>query len=140
MRKASFLSVNATRFLFALPWSGRLVLIAIGLMLAPDARSQAYNAGDPVDITGLAGNEVNPSITIDPLNPANIFAVSVSERNGLVNPLATSISSNQGKKWATNYIATGTDDLLPAYGYPSAAFDSYGNLYVAYVPNTFEGV
>jgi uncharacterized repeat protein (TIGR01451 family) len=36
--------------------------------------------------------------------------------------------------------ATGEDALQPAYGYPSAAFDSYGNLYVSYIPSGFQGV
>ena len=67
--------------------------------------------------------------------------VALSEASsGLLSPLATSYSANQGKKWTTNLIATGQDDLVPAYGYPSATFDYYENLYVAYIPSTLEGV
>jgi uncharacterized repeat protein (TIGR01451 family) len=140
MRKASFLPLKTTRSLIHFRWTARLVLAAIGLVLAPDARSQGYLPGTPVDITALLGNEVNPAITIDPSNAVNIFSVAATEPGGLVNPLITSFSTNEGKTWVTNLIATGTDDLVPAYGYPSAAFDSYGNLYVAYLPATFEGV
>jgi len=69
-----------------------------------------------------------------------VFAVSVLEGTAAENPLVISSSTNLGQSWATNQIATGKDNLIPCYGYPSAAFDSYGNLYVAYLPATFEGV
>src|SRR5208282_2658735 len=41
-----------------------------------------------------------------------------------------------------NIIATNGDSqgLNPAYGEPSVAWDSYGNLFLAYLPNTYEGV
>jgi uncharacterized repeat protein (TIGR01451 family) len=136
MRIASFLPLKITRPLFELPWSAPLALAVIGLVMAPEARSQNYLPGTPVDVTETLGNEVNPSITIDPSNAANIFSVAASETAGLV----TSYSIDQGKQWATNLIAAGHDNLVPSYGYPSAAFDSYGNLYVAYLPATFEGV
>ncbi len=141
MRKASLLSLKIKYCVFAPLWTASVALLAIGLVLAPDARSQGFNPGLPVDITAARGNEVNPAITIDPVNPSNIFMVALSEASsGLLSPLATSYSANQGKKWTTNLIATGQDDLVPAYGYPSATFDYYENLYVAYIPSTLEGV
>ncbi|HUD45605.1 MAG TPA: hypothetical protein VMR33_02190 [Candidatus Baltobacteraceae bacterium] len=128
--------MKITEFPFDLPRTAFIALTGIGLLLAPDARSQGFLPGTPVDITEALGNEVNPAITIDPLNQSVVFAVAASETAGLV----TSGSANAGKAWTTNHIATGKDDLVPAYGYPSAAFDSYGNLYVAYLPAVFEGV
>jgi uncharacterized repeat protein (TIGR01451 family) len=140
MRKASFLRLKITRSFFELPWTARVALVALGLALAPDARSQNYLPGTPADLTMTLGNEVNPAIAIDASNAANIFSVAATESGAIVNPLVTSFSTNQGKTWTTNLIATGKDDLMPAYGYPSAAFDSFGNLYVAYLPDVFEGV
>ncbi len=140
MRKASFLPLKIKHTLFALLRTTGPALITIGLALAPEARSQGFNPGSPVDVTETLGNEVNPAITIDPVNNANIFTVAASESaTGLASPLVTSFTTNQGKTWITNIIANGKDNLVPAYGYPSTAYDFYGNLYVAYLPAVYEG-
>ncbi|HEX4122907.1 MAG TPA: hypothetical protein VH619_20005 [Verrucomicrobiae bacterium] len=115
-----------------------LTALAICLAAAPGARSQSVSfiPGGHADVTGDVGNEVNPSVAINPLNPSNIFVVAISDVGGL----ATAATTNQGKTWSTNIIAGGADNLLQAYQYPSAAFDSFGNLYVAYLPASFLGV
>jgi len=140
MRKASFLPLKTIYTLFHPLWKTHLAFVAAGLILATGARCQSFVPGLPVDATAILGNEINPSITIDTLNPSNIFVISATETAGLVNPLVASYSTNEGATWTTNMIATGADGLVPAYGYPSAAYDSFGNLYVAYFPSAFQGV
>ncbi|HEY3856002.1 MAG TPA: hypothetical protein VGO67_16560 [Verrucomicrobiae bacterium] len=115
-------------------------MIAIGLLLAPIAWSLSFTPGKPIDPTPVAGNVLNPSIVINNLNPSNMFVVAATDAGPGVNPLVVSYSTNSGKTWTTNMIANGGDGLTPAYGYPSAAFDSLGNLYVAYEPAGFEGI
>ncbi len=140
MRKASFLPLKTNRTLFAPGWKTRIALIAIGLLLAPIAWPQTFTPGKPIDPTPVAGNVVNPSIVINSRNPANMFIVAASDAGPAINPLIISYSTNTGVTWFTNKIANGTDGFTPAYGYPSAAFDTFGNLYVAYLPLGFEGV
>ncbi|HEX3717279.1 MAG TPA: hypothetical protein VH595_04865 [Verrucomicrobiae bacterium] len=112
--------------------------LSMCLLTAPNAWSQAYTftPGPPADVTKAVGNEMNPSVAINPLNGNNVFTVSASDLGALV----TAVSSNQGGTWAVTNIANGGDNLSQAFQYPSAAYDSYGNLYVAYLPATFEGV
>jgi hypothetical protein len=140
MRKASFLPLKTNRTLFAPGWKARIALIAIGLHLVPIAWSQTFTPGKPIDPTPVSGNVVNPSIVINSRNPANMFVVAASDAGPTINPLDVSYSTNTGATWFTNEIANGTDGFTPAYGYPSAAFDTFGNLYVAYLPEGFEGV
>lgn len=93
-----------------------------------------------VDVSKLPGNETDPSIVINPLNVSNLFITATVDED---QPgLFTAWSTNRGLSWATNIIATNADaqGLTPAYGESSAAWDAYGNLFVAYLPSDFEGV
>ncbi|HEX4120361.1 MAG TPA: hypothetical protein VH619_07085 [Verrucomicrobiae bacterium] len=93
-----------------------------------------------VDASQITGNETDPSIAISLLNPSNmvIAAAIDSQPAGLL----ISTTTNMGETWTTNLIATNADSqgLVPAYGEPSVAWDTYGNLFVAYLPATLEGV
>lgn len=93
-----------------------------------------------VDISRVAGNETDPSIVINTLNPSNMFVTAATD--GTVPGLFVAMSTNMGKTWATNIIATNNDaqGLVPAYGEPSAAWDTFGNLFVAYLPASSQGV
>src|SRR5580704_8795806 len=67
----------------------------------------------------------------------------IAATDGTVPGLFVASSTNFGATWATNIIATNTTNaqgLIPAYGEPSAAWDTFGNLFIAYLPATFEGV
>jgi uncharacterized repeat protein (TIGR01451 family) len=138
MKKGSFLTLKTAPSLFETKRAICAGLLGLCLAFANDARSQnfTFTTSAPLDVSQTAGNELNPSVAINPLNPSNVFVVASSDLGGLV----TSYSLDQGKTWTTNIIAQGTDGLIQAYQYPSAAFDSFGNLYVAYFPTTFEGV
>ena len=106
------------------------------------ARSQilTVTATNLVDASQIAGDETDPSIAISPLNPSNmvIAAAIDSQPAGLL----ISTTTNMGANWTTNLIATNGDSqgLVAAYGEPSVAWDIYGNLFVAYLPDTLEGV
>ena len=92
----------------------------------------------PTNLSKLKGNELDPAIVISPLNASNIFVAALSD----VSPgIFTAYSTNQGKTWATNLLATnGSTNLPPTSGEPSVAWDSYGNLFLAYLPAPYQGV
>ncbi|HEY3864091.1 MAG TPA: hypothetical protein VGO59_19655 [Verrucomicrobiae bacterium] len=108
------------------------------------AQSSGLTVGtNLVDITQAKGNETDPFIAINPLNPSNMVVVAATD--GTVPGMIVAITTNLGATWATNFIGTNTNNagLTPAagpYAEPSAAFDSYSNLYVAYLPNNFQGI
>jgi hypothetical protein len=83
----------------------------------------------PVDVSRLAGPEAEESIAVDPTNPKRIFVA--SNRTG--GSLFGASSSDSGATWTGREFATGMDGLPRACCDPSAAYDSFGNLFFAYL-------
>jgi hypothetical protein len=83
-----------------------------------------------INISQLAGNQAEGSITVDRADLSKMFAVSnIDAGDGLV----AATSSDGGATWSQRLIATDTDGLPPACCDCSAAFDSFGNLFVSYL-------
>ncbi len=123
--------------------SRALALLALASCLAltvPASAQITFSVGsDVVDISQDKGNESDPSIAINYLSPSSLFVISATDN--ATQGLVTARSANYGVSWTANIIATNTGtNLVPAFGLPSAAFDSYGNLFVAYLPASEEGV
>jgi uncharacterized repeat protein (TIGR01451 family) len=92
-----------------------------------------------VDVSRLLGNETDPSIAIEPGAPANLFVASGTDGANL--GLLVARSTNSGASWTASLIATNGDPILvPAAGEPSVAWDTFSNLFIAYLPATDEGV
>lgn len=90
--------------------------------------------GPTIDISQRAGTQNNPSITVNPVNPTQLFDVSNDGGDLLV-----SVSSDGGATWSIRTIANGVDALPQANALdpqPQAAFDSFGNLFVVYLDTT----
>jgi uncharacterized repeat protein (TIGR01451 family) len=120
-----------------------MTLLAAIAVLAGDAAlaQPSFSVGsNVVDISRIKGNETDPSIAFNPLSPSNMVVAAATD--GTVPGLFLAFSTNLGSSWQTNIIATNNDaqGLVPAYGEPSVAWDSFGNLFLAYLPDTFEGV
>jgi hypothetical protein len=82
-----------------------------------------------VNISMLAENQVEGTITINPKDPTQLFAASNNESGGIF--VATSIDG--GDTWSGRTAADGADGLPLANGDPIAAFDQYGNLFLTYL-------
>ena len=119
-----------------------LVVAALALLTTPAAFAQAsFTVGTNLaDLSRAKGNETDPSIAIDPLNLSNMVVAAATD--GTVPGLFLAFTTNKGATWMTHFIATNSDNqgLNPAYGEPSLGWDSYGNLFLAYLPYSFEGV
>ncbi|HEX3719578.1 MAG TPA: hypothetical protein VH595_16615 [Verrucomicrobiae bacterium] len=117
-----------------------VVAACFGIPMAGRAQILTVVATNLVDVSQIPGNETDPAIAIDLLSPSNMIVAAAidSQPAGLL----ISTTTNMGATWATNLIATNDDSqgLPPAYGEPSVAWDTYGNLFVAYLPATLEGV
>jgi hypothetical protein len=87
-----------------------------------------------VDVAPLADNQSEPAIAVDPTNPARLFAASNTEVGDL--GLTAAVSTDGGATWANRDIADGTDGFAGGCCDPTAAFDSYGNLFFAYLAGT----
>lgn len=81
--------------------------------------------------TARSGIEAEPSIAVNPLNPSQIIVFTVY-LNPHPNGLIRSRSTDGGNTWTVDLFATGVD-YTQACCDPSAAFDAYGNLYLAYM-------
>jgi uncharacterized repeat protein (TIGR01451 family) len=118
-----------------------LVIAAFWLITPGPALAQSFTVGaDLVDLTQIPGNETDPAIAISLVNPENMVVAAATDANSP--GVLIAVTGNMGATWATNIIATNNNSqgLLPAYGEPSVAWDTYGNLFLAYLPATFEGV
>ena len=105
--------------------------------------------GAAVNVSRLAGNQAEQAIAVDPTNPSHLFVGANSE------PAAAHIfaafSTDGGTTWNSSSSAGDTapndfligdanDALTDSGGDPTAAFDSFGNLYYGYLNSTITGV
>lgn len=89
------------------------------------------SAGFPnVNISRMTGNQAEGAIIVDKADSSQVFAVSnIDTGDGLL----AATSSDGGVTWTRHTIANDTDNLPPACCDPSASFDSFGNLFLAYL-------
>jgi hypothetical protein len=94
--------------------------------------------GTPVvtNISKLTGPQENPTIAIDKQNPSIMYAVADNNSTGLF----TAISTDGGVTWTSKVQFTGADGFPNAGLSPSVAFDSFGNLFIAYQRTDIDSV
>ena len=80
------------------------------------------------------GNQSEITIAMDP-NNANNLALAANE-NSLNPGMGVYLSTDGGATWTGRVIADGNDGLPPSIGDVALAWDSFGNLFFAYVNNT----
>lgn len=87
--------------------------------------------GTTMNVSIRSGNESEPAIAIDPSNPQRVFVTSnlIANATGL----QASRSTNGGASWIRGTIANGSDGLSGACCDSSLSFDSFGNLWLAYL-------
>lgn len=97
-------------------------------------RDFGLTIGQNVNLSQLNLDESTSSVTIDPTDPNRVFAIAdYSSSQGFF--IATSTNGGQG--WTSRTIADGTVDSLTAGGSkPSAMYDEFGNLFIAYRANS----
>ena len=81
-----------------------------------------------VNADKVTGPQQDPTIVSNPTNPNQMYMVA----DNVGSSLLTSTSSNGGATWTPLVRFTGSDGFPPASINPTAAYDSYGNLFVAY--------
>ena len=94
-----------------------------------------------INVTKATGNHAEGTITVDPSNPLRLFAACNAPGVGLF----TSVSTDGGVTWTGKTVfdtepPRGTPGLPAACCDPSAAFDRFGNLFLAYAHDQAEGV
>ena len=108
-------------------------LVAILLLLMAGDRAVAQTAGPNLNVTRAEGNQTEPAVAVNPGNNNQIFIASRNETGGLY----TARSADGGATWTTRLIARNalpsSGDVPRAYGNPSAAWDTFGNLFLAYL-------
>ena len=83
-----------------------------------------------VDISRMTGNQAEGAIAVDRADPSQVVAVSnIDVGDGLM----VGRSSDGGHTWTSRIIANHSDELPPACCDPSLTFDSFGNLFLAYL-------
>src|SRR5580658_10499830 len=94
-------------------WAARtltLLVAAVALMAtrAAVAQKAGFTVGtNLVDISQAKGNETDPCLAINPLNPSNMVVVAASD--GTNGGLFLAFTTNRGGIWTSNFIATNSD-------------------------------
>jgi surface-anchored protein len=78
-----------------------------------------------VDVSQNPGNEWQGSLAVDPTNPTRQFAVSNQDSGGLF----AACSADGGGTWTPSDLS----NIPDAWRDPRAAFDAFGNLFLAYL-------
>ncbi|WP_428938046.1 hypothetical protein [Fontivita pretiosa] len=106
------------------------------------AQSGPLMPGVSVNVSQMAGNQMEPVIVIDPTDPRRMFIASNRDRAG---SMMAAVSSDGGATWTSRLIATGpTSGGGDGFDFgccdPAATFDRFGNLYFAYLNNPHDKV
>src|SRR5439155_19247022 len=88
--------------------------------------------GANVNVSTKTGNQLEAAIAIDPTNGDRVLVSSNDETQNLAGVLAAR-SSDGGANWTTGVIGTGSDGFVAACCDPSLSWDSFGNLFLAYL-------
>ena len=95
-----------------------------------EPRTLLSSAFANVNISKTPGNQAEGAIAVDRADPSKLFAVSnIDVGDGLL----VGTSNDGGASWNHRLIANDKDGLPPACCDPSAAFDQFGNLFLAYL-------
>src|SRR5579884_1374249 len=90
-----------------------------------------------VNVSRMTGNQAEGSIVVDRADPRHVFAISnIDVGDGLL----AATSADGGTTWSHRLIADDSDGLPPACCDPSAAFDSFGNLFLTYLDSKTDNV
>ncbi|HEY2589372.1 MAG TPA: sialidase family protein [Tepidisphaeraceae bacterium] len=82
-----------------------------------------------VNVSRMSDQQAEETIAVNPTNPNQIFLASNEQGMSLFG----ATSSDGGATWTGRTFATGADGLPRACCDPSAAFDSFGNLFFVYL-------
>lgn len=108
--------------------------VVVGLAaLIQNGYATAQTVGPNRNLSKASGNQYETSVAINPNDNNQLFVVSRNEIGGL----STARSSDGGLNWTSQLIARSTlpqpGDVPRAYGNATVAWDSFGNLFLAYL-------
>src|SRR5262245_11995364 len=103
----------------------------------------AVNVTPAVNVSQAIGNQINQSVAINPANPQQVVCVAdIEDINGNVgnteNGIFEAFSIDGGQTWNAQYLFTDPASIDLAAGPPRAAFDRFGNLFIAFTTTTLD--
>ena len=92
--------------------------------------------GPVTNVSRMPGSDEEVTIAVNPTNPNNLFAASIGGGAGQV----AAVSFDGGASWASRIISNGSDGTPNSCCDASAAFDTFGNLFVTYLSDAIHTV
>ena len=116
-----------------------LLTLLIGGIWLPALSAALVTVGVNQNLTKAVGNQYETAVTINPTNSEFVFMAARNELGGLY----TARSTNGGVSWTNKLIGRtsipAAGDIPRAYGNTSVAWDSFGNLFVAFLSQNSAG-
>jgi hypothetical protein len=84
-----------------------------------------------VNVSKLTGPQTTETVVVNPTNPLLVYAVASNDGMSVF----TASSSDGGHTWTSKVQFNGSDGFPPAQNNPTAAYDQFGNLFIAYRRN-----
>jgi hypothetical protein len=81
-----------------------------------------------VNVSKLTGPQTNETVSVNPADPSQVYLV--ANNNG--SSVFTASSTDGGHTWVPKVQFTGGDGFPPAQNNPTATYDQFGNLFIAY--------
>jgi hypothetical protein len=111
------------------------IVLALVAALAITGLAAAASPPTNFDSSTMAGNEAEDAIAVNPTNPSNV--VTMSTLPDVVSGLSVNVTFDGGSHWSNRVVGTAaTDPLGDICCDQQLAWDSFGNLWMAYLRNS----
>ena len=99
------------------------------------------SGGTDINVSKKVGEDRECAIAKNPSNKDQLFVLCNTSTAGLFAAWSTDEGNNWNSPNANKTIADGTDPQIPAAGFdPSLAWDTFGNLFIAYLANSQQAI
>lgn len=118
---------------FLSTWLGLMSEIALFIC---SGCAWGQTVGPNLNLTRATGNQYETSVAVNPNNRDQIFVVSRNEKGGLYAARSSDGGATCTSRLMAQLPVPAAGDIPRAYGNPSVAWDTFGNLFLAYLSQT----
>ena len=109
-----------------------VALASLAVAFSTVIAAAAVGVGPNVNVSKKTNSQTEAAVAINPANAMQAFVAANDETTNFAG-IFVARSGDGGTTWTPSVVGTGVDTFNPACCDPSVAWDSFGNLFVAYI-------